>query len=314
MKFAADKEIESLLPAHDERTTAALTAKLKAEGCREQLTAGTYPGLPAPVLIDGYNRRAICRRLRIPYSVGKTIRFPNRDAMLQWVIDNQLARRNLTPEQVAYYRGRDYLHAKQPHGDMVRINTPPASGQSDHLGEEPTKTAETVAEKHGVGERTIRRDAEFAAAVDEIGAAEPEKKAAILNGTAGISKRQVVALVKPDAPAKTTEEKKARADYFRGAKDDAAEHEYAKLLNACKAFAVQVSKAVNESEPGSRLRDYLVYCGIVRPRDMVVDGKHYGWQCTYLRPLYKLINLAGKKRRLSKEQVKAAFQEALKGE
>ncbi|HMF15531.1 MAG TPA: hypothetical protein VKE94_24630, partial [Gemmataceae bacterium] len=46
-------------------------------------------------------------------------------------------------------------------------------------------------EKHGVGERTIRRDAEFAQAVDRIGATDPVKKEAILSGQSGQTKQQV---------------------------------------------------------------------------------------------------------------------------
>src|SRR5262249_24517691 len=66
--------------------------------------------------------------------------------------------------------------------------------QNDPPGE---RVSETLAEKHGIGEKTIRRDAEFAQAVDKIGAADPTQKEAILSGKSGRTKQQVISANKP---------------------------------------------------------------------------------------------------------------------
>jgi hypothetical protein len=62
-------------------------------------------------------------------------------------------------------RGRLYNRAKKAHGGDRRSES---SGQNAHLIE-PERTAERLAKAHDVDERTIRRDGEFAEAVEEPG-------------------------------------------------------------------------------------------------------------------------------------------------
>ena len=63
-----------------------------------------------------------------------------------WIISNQLARRNLTPEQTKYLRGMRYELEKQ------EAHRPEKKG--DHLN---GKTAEKLAKEYGVSAPTIRR-------------------------------------------------------------------------------------------------------------------------------------------------------------
>jgi hypothetical protein len=86
----------------DER--AGLEAKLKAEGCREELKAwGNDPA--GRSLIDGHNRREICEANGIPYAVHD-LQFPDEESVIAWILLNQLGRRNLTDDQRAFYAGR----------------------------------------------------------------------------------------------------------------------------------------------------------------------------------------------------------------
>lgn len=71
----------------DER--AGLEKSIISEGCRDALI--TWNG----VLVDGHNRYEICTRNNIPYKVMEK-QFPDRNAVITWIIDNQLARRNIT--------------------------------------------------------------------------------------------------------------------------------------------------------------------------------------------------------------------------
>jgi hypothetical protein len=76
------------------------------------------------------------------------------------MIATQLGRRNLTPGQKSYLRGKRYnLEKRQDggHGDQK-------SGDQNDL---PT-TAQRLGEEYGVGEATIKRDAAFANAVDTL--------------------------------------------------------------------------------------------------------------------------------------------------
>jgi hypothetical protein len=104
------------------------------------------------------------------------------------MIDNQLARRNLTDEQRAYFVGRKYLERKKAKGgDRKSIR------QSDGLIGE---TAAQVAGETGVSPRTVERNGAFAESVDAIAGQDPEAAAAILNGTSGKSKEEVIEEVK----------------------------------------------------------------------------------------------------------------------
>jgi hypothetical protein len=111
------------------------------------------------------------------------------EAALAWQVRNQFAKRNLTPAEIAYLRGREYLSVKQEHGGDRRSGS---SGQNDHL-----KSGEQVAARHGVGEKTVRRDATFADAVDVMASALGEDiRTQILAGDAPFSKQDVVTLAR----------------------------------------------------------------------------------------------------------------------
>jgi hypothetical protein len=80
------------------------------------------------------------------------------------MIANQLGRRNLTPEQKSYLRGKRYNLEKKAHGGDRRSEEP--SRQNDDL-----KTAERLSEEYGVSRDTIEQDAQFAEATDTLEAA-----------------------------------------------------------------------------------------------------------------------------------------------
>ncbi len=148
---------------------AALIPPLAAEE-REQLEANIaeHGGARDPIVVwgregkltilDGHNRYEICTRLGLPFDIHQ-LSFASREKAADWIDRNQLGRRNLTPEQMSLLRGRRYNRTKKTHGGQRQ-----ASGQNVHL-----KTAEELAEEHGVNEKTIRRDGEFAAAVETLG-------------------------------------------------------------------------------------------------------------------------------------------------
>jgi hypothetical protein len=100
--------------------------------------------------------------------------FDNRDQAKIWIINNQLSRRNLTPEQSSNLRGMRYELEKKQNGERG----PEKPGQNDQA----FGTAEKIAKETGVSARTIRRDAQFSQAVDKM---TPEEKADVLAGRAG---------------------------------------------------------------------------------------------------------------------------------
>lgn len=180
--FDIDPEIAALLPPLAEEERRGLALQIETDGHVDDLVVLDVSG--DRVLGDGHNRLAICEEFGLPYET-RTLKLVTREAAIQWVIDNQLARRNLTDERRAYYRGKDYLAAKQRHGGQKAKG----SAQNAHS----VKTSSKVAKKHGVHPATVRRDAEFAAAVDRVGAENPAAKEAILSGAAGVKKADVIA-------------------------------------------------------------------------------------------------------------------------
>lgn len=149
--FQIDPEFQALIPplSFDERQL--LEENLLQEGCREPLTI--WQG----VLVDGHHRYAICTKHDLPFQTV-ALSLPDRAAALAWMIANQLGRRNLKPEVASYLRGKRYELEKQSHGGLR------ASVQNEQL-----PTAERLAAAYDVSSITIRRDADFARAVDVIG-------------------------------------------------------------------------------------------------------------------------------------------------
>ena len=150
-----DNEFKGLIPRLTPEEYAQLEKNIIAEGCRDALV--TWQS----ILIDGHNRYEICQKHGIEYRVVEK-EFENRDTVIDWIINNQLGRRNLTPANQSYLRGLQYQREKSKHGGDRKSEE--SRGQNVPL----ISTAQRLAEQHGVAERTIKRDAEFTEAVNTI--------------------------------------------------------------------------------------------------------------------------------------------------
>jgi len=158
-----DSEFKTLIPALSKTEREMLEESLVSEGCRDALVVWQEEGL----LLDGHNRHEICERLGIEYDT-REISMDSRESALDWIDRNQLGRRNLTPDGFKYILGRLYNRQKKEHGGARE-----ASAQI-----EPLKTAERLAEEHGVSPATVKRAGEFAKAVER----NPRLKQAVENG------------------------------------------------------------------------------------------------------------------------------------
>lgn len=116
-KCAIDPEFQSLIPRLSSDEFAALEASILADGCLHALV--TWKGL----LIDGHHRREICMKHSKPYRVVER-NFGTREEVLVWIINNQLARRNLSD----YDRGE--LALKQKNIIAARGKANQAHGQT----------------------------------------------------------------------------------------------------------------------------------------------------------------------------------------
>lgn len=169
-------ELRDLIEPLTEDEYKQLEENIIEEGCRDPLVLWKYEDQYA--LIDGHNRYSICSRHDIDFKIA-VMDFEDMLGVKNWMINNQLGRRNLTPSQQSFLRG-------------TRYNLEKAQGKRTDLSEEESdskkSTAQRIAEEHNVDEKTIRRDAKFAEGIDIIKEQNPDLAQNILSGKEKVSK------------------------------------------------------------------------------------------------------------------------------
>ncbi len=135
---------------------------------------------PVFILIDGHNRYDICKKNRLDYRIN-LLKFTSFDEVKDYMIDFQLGRRNLSPEQASYLRGLRYLQQKSMRGGD-KFSTDSQQDVSVALGTE-----------YGVSSRTIKRDGEFASGLNKLSA---NLKQEILAGKQKLPKATINAISK----------------------------------------------------------------------------------------------------------------------
>ena len=170
-----DIQFKELIPALSEEEYKQLEANIIKEGCRDSLIA--WDG----ILIDGHNRYEICTNHGLDY---KTIKkdFDNREQAINWIIDNQLGRRNITLTQRDYLLGLRYKSEKKQ-GARTDLT----------LGQNVPKltTAEIIGKQHGVSEKTVKRAEKFATGLDNIAKVLPDVKQEVLKGESNFTKQEI---------------------------------------------------------------------------------------------------------------------------
>jgi hypothetical protein len=162
-------ELQSLIPELQRVEYQQLEANIRQEGCRDSLLIwqttqgaidGTENSSPINVLVDGHNRYSICKNHRIDFKVILR-EFLSLQAVRDFMIDNQLGRRNLTPEQTSYLRGLKYRNERQTAGRPTL----------DENAEEQIiaqRTQDRLAKEFKVSPRTIHRDREYSEGIDKL--------------------------------------------------------------------------------------------------------------------------------------------------
>jgi hypothetical protein len=189
---------QSLIPLQSRGEYLAQEQSIQEEGCRDPLTV--WKG--HRVVLDGHTRRELCLKHKKQVKV-REVDLPDEKAAVEYILEVQRQRRNLTREAMSYFRGAEYNAVKKAHGGDRRGRKP--TGQSDQM----KLTGERLAEKYGVSDKTIRRDAVFAKVIDKIVAeyGDPEVKRKLLG--ADVRLTQGTARVLLRMPAK---ERKAAVD------------------------------------------------------------------------------------------------------
>lgn len=179
-------ELEEFIIPLQKDEYAQLEQNIKEEGCREPLTI--WANNNKYILIDGHNRYKICNKYGISFNINK-LKFENIENVKIWIINNQLGRRNLNPDQLSYFRGLKYERLKQNKGGYKAFLS---------KGQKGTLTSEKLAKEFKVSERTIKRDSKYARGLDFIGGMNPLLRKMILNGDSKITKSGINLLGNPE--------------------------------------------------------------------------------------------------------------------
>lgn len=148
-------ELRDLLDTLNEKSFTELEKMILREGIRDSVVVWKEKN----AILDGHNRINIARKHSLPFpKIEKS--FPDVAAAKKWMIENQLGRRNLTPDRFEYFLGTLYNQEKQVSDTKSNIG-----GLREKLEE---KTAAKLASQFGVSERTVRRAGERAVGIDKL--------------------------------------------------------------------------------------------------------------------------------------------------
>jgi ParB-like chromosome segregation protein Spo0J len=182
MNIKIDPEFRDLIPPLSQDELENLHISISNDGCLAPLIVWKQEG----ILLDGHNRYAFCKKCDYDFQVTE-IKLPHRESAINWIIKNQLGRRNVSPDVAARLRGMLYLGRKKEHGGDRKSEE--SMYQNDTLN-----AREVVAKETGVSPATIMRDAAYAEACDKLGIT----TAAIASGEEKRSRKEIIATAFPE--------------------------------------------------------------------------------------------------------------------
>jgi hypothetical protein len=146
-------ELKALIPPLSTEELVLLENSILSEGCREAIILWDNNG--SYVLVDGHNRYQICQKHQLEFKF-EIKQFDSLEDVKNWMINNQLGKRNLTEQQKSYLRGIRYQNEKKGVG---------GSGKNQYSNDDnltTLRTTEKLADLYQVSPKTIERDAKFA--------------------------------------------------------------------------------------------------------------------------------------------------------
>jgi len=163
MNITISNQFQDLIYPLTQEELTVLEQSILTHGVRDPLVVWEENG--KNYLLDGHHRKKLIDKHKITkYTVTK-LKFNNKYEVISWIIDNQLGRRNATPEGISYLRGLRYKNEKlSPHR--------PNKGEKIS----PLKTSERLAQQYKITSRTIYNDEKFADAIETISKVFPTPK------------------------------------------------------------------------------------------------------------------------------------------
>ncbi|MBT28826.1 MAG: hypothetical protein CMO01_04115 [Thalassobius sp.] len=243
-------ELEKLIfPLSDEEFQQ-LEENILAEGCREPLVLWKSEE-DKFVLVDGHNRYKICKKNSVDFKI-LVKDFADMEAAKDWMINNQLGRRNVTEETKSWLRGLQYKREKKKQGWQSGIATKTEETATETAN--PKRTVQILAEQHNVSSSTIQRDEKFVDAVDALVGDDADLKKKILNKEIKIPKTQLIKLAEADSAGvakigKALKKGSSWKDAVGGEKATSNSNtEDSKVLKLKSSIFSSVEKAISEKD------------------------------------------------------------------
>lgn len=145
------------------------------------------------VIVDGHNRwKIIQENPGIPFKTYEMI-FADRYEAKDWIIKNQIGRRNLNQEQKLRLIGQMQENRKKSVGEHKgnQYSEKMELGQNEPI---PKSTAAQIAEEVGVSESTVKRAEKFSKGIDVLKEVAPAAADKILKGGSGVTKAEVMSV------------------------------------------------------------------------------------------------------------------------
>lgn len=178
-----DPDFRALIPPLTLGEKEQLKQNLLAEGVRDPLVVWeTATG--ELFLLDGHNRREVILSQGLFFDIA-VHHFASRGEAHDWMINNQLGRRNLSSTQRSYLLGCYYNATKGQRG---------GDRKSDNHEEPALSRAEKIAEEQNVSSTQVKRAGKVAQAIERLGDENPEAKTKVLAGEAEITQGQLAEL------------------------------------------------------------------------------------------------------------------------
>ncbi|MHB8102210.1 MAG: ParB N-terminal domain-containing protein [Methanosarcina sp.] len=182
MELHIDTEYEELIPPLTSEEFKGLEDNILENGFNPAFPIVTWNN----TIVDGHNRYNVCNKHGIEFTTIAQ-EFSSRSAVLIWIIDNQLARRNINDLTRNYLLGTRYGEEKKSRGRNW-VLFPHSEGINE--------TAEKLAKQSNVGHATVERAGNFAKNVNKIVENTGISRKEILMGVIKSTMRDIENLVK----------------------------------------------------------------------------------------------------------------------
>jgi len=190
MEIKIDPEFRDIIPALTGAEYEQLEKNLLLDGCREKIIVWNN------FLIDGHNRHSICTKHDLDFEILELNHFEDRHAVIDWMIQNQIGKRNLTGGTISYLRGLKLKREKLKRVEEVQAKLPTSEEKTEIpeeinaevetseidtneipprekseleiIKEHEEEIAQDVADMYQISPSTLKKDERFTDAIDTI--------------------------------------------------------------------------------------------------------------------------------------------------